>query len=387
MASTKKAAIQPKNTAKTVTATKKTVATKTAVEIPVKQVKKVVAPVKKQAETVKSAPVKKAAPVAITKDTKNTKVAEKSVAVKKDVVAPKAAAVKKAVVPAKVTTPVKKAVVPTKETAPVKKAAPVKAAEPKKIVVEPKKPVAAPAKPVENKMPAAAPAKPVEKTKSEPVAVKEVAKKATSKSSSANKKSVPTKTIINKPIVVLPKPLPTPVVRSTDKKPLVVIAHRKLDNKSKPVNDDEVIVPYKPEVYRSILDEPTYPAIISTVYRYNDEDLTEFKILITNRLEAARKELVYLQGLITRKDEAGTEDTENRFMNMEDGSGAMEREQLAQLAGRQIQFISHLEKALLRIENKTYGVCRVTGKLIDKARLRAVPHATLSIEAKKTMAK
>jgi len=100
------------------------------------------------------------------------------------------------------------------------------------------------------------------------------------------------------------------------------------------------------------------------------------------RLDKARKELTYQQGLITRKDEAGTEDTENRYMNMEDGSGAMEREQLAQLASRQIQFINHLEKALMRIENKTYGICRVTGKLIDKARLRAVPHATLSIEAK-----
>ncbi|MBE2290409.1 MAG: TraR/DksA family transcriptional regulator [Chitinophagaceae bacterium] len=120
----------------------------------------------------------------------------------------------------------------------------------------------------------------------------------------------------------------------------------------------------------------------STVYRYSDEELAEFKQIIVTRLDAARKELHYLQGLITRKDEAGTEDTENRFMNMEDGSGAMEREQLAQLASRQIQFMNHLEKALVRIENKTYGVCRVTGKLIDKARLRAVPHATLSIEAK-----
>jgi len=113
--------------------------------------------------------------------------------------------------------------------------------------------------------------------------------------------------------------------------------------------------------------------------------LSEFKELIQARLESARKELTYQQGLITRKDEAGTEDTENRYMNMEDGSGAMEREQLAQLASRQIQFISHLEKALIRIENKTYGICRVTGDLIDKARLRAVPHATLSIAAKKQM--
>jgi RNA polymerase-binding transcription factor DksA len=69
-------------------------------------------------------------------------------------------------------------------------------------------------------------------------------------------------------------------------------------------------------------------------------------------------------------------------MTMEDGSMSMEREQLSQMASRQIQYIDHLEKALIRIENKTYGICRVTGKLIDKARLRAVPHATLSLEAK-----
>jgi len=144
------------------------------------------------------------------------------------------------------------------------------------------------------------------------------------------------------------------------------------------------MINYQPDFNRSILDEPVQQQ--GPVYRYSDEELTEFRELITSRLESARKELLYLQGLITRKDEAGTEDTENRYMNMEDGSGAMEREQLAQLASRQIQFINHLEKATIRIENKTYGICRVTGKLIDKARLRAVPHATLSIEAKKYMA-
>jgi RNA polymerase-binding transcription factor DksA len=142
------------------------------------------------------------------------------------------------------------------------------------------------------------------------------------------------------------------------------------------------MINYQPDFTRSILDEQTQSG---PVYRYSDEELVEFKDLILGRLESARKELTYLQGLITRKDEAGTEDTENRYMNMEDGSGAMEREQLAQLASRQIQFINHLEKALIRIENKTYGICRVTGKLIDKARLRAVPHATLSIDAKKMM--
>ncbi|WP_298736543.1 TraR/DksA C4-type zinc finger protein [uncultured Chitinophaga sp.] len=140
------------------------------------------------------------------------------------------------------------------------------------------------------------------------------------------------------------------------------------------------LVSYQPEFTKSVLDQPDAPT--GPVYRYSDADLQEFRELINKKLEAAKKELVYLQGLITRKDEAGTDDTENKYMSMEDGSGSQEREQLNQMASRQIQFIDHLEKALVRIENKTYGICRVTGKLIDKARLRAVPHATLSIEAK-----
>ncbi|WP_254639934.1 TraR/DksA C4-type zinc finger protein [Chitinophaga sp. GbtcB8] len=140
------------------------------------------------------------------------------------------------------------------------------------------------------------------------------------------------------------------------------------------------LVSYQPEFTKSVLDQPDAPT--GPVYRYSDTDLQEFRDLITKKLEAAKKELVYLQGLITRKDEAGTDDTENKYMSMEDGSGSQEREQLNQMASRQIQFIDHLEKAMVRIENKTYGICRVTGKLIDKARLRAVPHATLSIEAK-----
>ncbi|ANH84085.1 molecular chaperone DnaK [Niabella ginsenosidivorans] len=121
-----------------------------------------------------------------------------------------------------------------------------------------------------------------------------------------------------------------------------------------------------------------------SVVRYSDSDLAEFKEIILKKLDAAKKELAYLQGLITRRDEGGDMD-EGRYMTMEDGSVSMEREQLSQLASRQITFIDHLEKALMRVENKTYGICRVTGHLIDKARLRAVPHATLSIEAKSMM--
>ena len=116
--------------------------------------------------------------------------------------------------------------------------------------------------------------------------------------------------------------------------------------------------------------------------KYNDTDLAEFRELINKKLDAAKKELAYLQGLITRKDEMGGDNDDARYMTMEDGTMSMEKEQLSQMASRQITYIDHLEKAIMRIENKTYGICRVTGRLIDKARLRAVPHATLSLEAK-----
>ena len=143
---------------------------------------------------------------------------------------------------------------------------------------------------------------------------------------------------------------------------------------------------YEPEFTKSVLDTHQHEQTGPTM-RYSDVELGEFRELITKKLESAKKELAYLQGLITRRDEMGGDETDNRYMTMEDGSMSMEREQLSQMASRQITFIDHLEKAMMRIENKTYGICRVTGKLIDKARLKAVPHATLSIEAKQTMNK
>ena len=143
---------------------------------------------------------------------------------------------------------------------------------------------------------------------------------------------------------------------------------------------------YEPEFTKSVLDQPENVPQGPTM-RYSDAELQEFRELIQKKLDQAKKELTYLQGLITRKDEMGGDENENRYMTMEDGSMSMEREQLAQMASRQINYIDHLEKAMLRIENRTYGICRVTGKLIDKARLRAVPHATLSIEAKQMMNK
>ncbi|MBA3648577.1 MAG: TraR/DksA family transcriptional regulator [Chitinophagales bacterium] len=116
--------------------------------------------------------------------------------------------------------------------------------------------------------------------------------------------------------------------------------------------------------------------------RYSDTELVEFKQLIKEKLEASRKELKYLQDQINRTGDNGTDDTENKFASSDDGSSSMEREYLNQMAARQILYIDHLDKALIRIQNKTYGICRVTGKLIEKDRLKAVPHATLSMEAK-----
>jgi len=153
-----------------------------------------------------------------------------------------------------------------------------------------------------------------------------------------------------------------------------------------PKTNTEKARKYEPQFIKSVLDQAPEEDSGPTM-RYSDNELIEFKELISRKLETAKKELGYLQGLITRKDEMGGDDTDNRYMTMEDGSLSMEREQLSQMASRQITFIDHLEKAMMRIENKTYGICRVTGKLIDKARLRAVPHATLSIEAKMGIAR
>jgi DnaK suppressor protein len=118
------------------------------------------------------------------------------------------------------------------------------------------------------------------------------------------------------------------------------------------------------------------------ISRYGDSDLTEFREIINFKLGEARTDLELLKGSLSHSDDNGTDDTGAAFKMMEDGSETLSREETAQLAARQEKFIMNLENALRRIENKTYGVCRVTGKLIQKERLKLVPHATLSMEAK-----
>lgn len=115
--------------------------------------------------------------------------------------------------------------------------------------------------------------------------------------------------------------------------------------------------------------------------RYSDSDLLEFKELINKRLDEAKNDLLMLKDSLSHNNN-GTEDTSPAQLKMEDGSMARNREETAQLASRQERYILNLKDALARIENKTYGICRATGKLIRKERLKLVPHATLSIEAK-----
>ncbi len=270
----------------------------------------------------------------------------------------------------------------------------------------------APKKPARPKGGAAKPA-----PKKKPAAKKPAAKKTVKKAKPAPKKAAPKKPVksIVKPAAKKPvaKPAPKLVVKpvakpeaaakpvakkpgGVDPKSLVSIKQKvKPVIKKEPPKPLKVVIPkttvkssvkYEPEFTKSVLDASLAGLPSGPTMRYSDSDLAEFREIIQKKLDAAKKELAYLQGLITRKDEGGDMD-EARYMTMEDGSVSMEREQLSQMASRQITFIDHLEKAMMRIENKTYGICRVTGKLIDKARLRAVPHATLSIEAKQTMNK
>ena len=117
--------------------------------------------------------------------------------------------------------------------------------------------------------------------------------------------------------------------------------------------------------------------------RYSDEDLNEFKELIQNKLKVAQEDYNMYKSSMTHSDGNDTQDTSPTFKVLEEGAATLSKEEAGKLAQRQLKFIQHLQAALIRIENKTYGICRDTGKLISKDRLRAVPHATLCIAAKK----
>lgn len=121
---------------------------------------------------------------------------------------------------------------------------------------------------------------------------------------------------------------------------------------------------------------------VDTTNRYSDKDLAEFKALIQDKIKKAEHDLELIKSAYMNDHNNGTDDTSPTFKAFEEGSETMSKEANSALAIRQEKFIRDLRNALIRIENKTYGVCRVTGKLINKDRLKLVPHATLSIEAK-----
>lgn len=302
--------------------------------------------------------------------------------------APAKAAAKPAVkAPAK---PAAKAAAKPAAKAPAK---PVAKAPAKPAAKAPAKPVAkAPAKPAA-KPAAKAPAKPAAKAPAKPVTPAKPVAKAPAKPA-AKPAPTPAKPVVKAPPVaakpVAPAPAPAkpaapakPVVKAPPAPPVKPV--KKVPGPIKDVKVPKIntksSVTYSPG-YTPLEKRVEAPKPQGPLVKYNDTDLAEFRELINKKLEAAKKELAYLQGLITRKDEMGGDNDDARYMTMEDGTMSMEKEQLSQMASRQITYIDHLEKAIMRIENKTYGICRVTGRLIDKARLRAVPHATLSLEAK-----
>ena len=294
----------------------------------------------------------------------------------------------------------KKTAKPVKKASSHKKAAPAKKAPAKAVRPASKLAKSAPkksAKPVAKKAVAKKAAKPVAKS-AKPVAKKSVPAKHNHAHVSPKKPELK-KHDVKKPEVKQPavhaKDEKKVEIRQVETKKPNLVTLPQPKKPAPPAKPVKVVIPelrtktvrkYEPEFTKSVLDQPDQIQMGPTM-RYSDTELQEFRELIQKKLDQAKKELTYLQGLITRKDEMGGDETENRYMTMEDGSMSMEREQLAQMASRQINYIDHLEKAMMRIENKTYGICRVTGKLIDKARLRAVPHATLSIEAKQMMNK
>jgi RNA polymerase-binding transcription factor DksA len=123
-------------------------------------------------------------------------------------------------------------------------------------------------------------------------------------------------------------------------------------------------------------------AVVEERTRYSEEELREFEVIITNKLEATRNELNFIKETLSRKNDNGTDYTSSSTKLLEDGADVSEKEQLSQSAGRLQKFAQQLEAALIRIKNGTYGICKDTGKLIPKERLRAVPHTQQTIEAK-----
>jgi len=337
-------------------------------------------PAKKAAQPAKKAAPKKAAPK------KAAKPAKKAIAKK-----PVKKVVPKNVAPKKAAKPVKKTIAkkPVKKVAPKKVAKAVKKAVAKKVIkkvlakkVAPKKIVKTSKKVIAKKI--VKPSKKVVAKKTGKLAEKVVAKpvqKITVKPIAKSAAKAITK--IEPPKVVLAKPLPiVPIVKkATPVSKKKQNANFDLDDESR--EEESLVVEYKtPSILRPMGPIPTPHVNLDKRTRYTDAELKEFKELILKKLAEAQKDYELLKSTLSHKDDHGTDDTSPTFKLLEDGSDVLSKEETSHLAGRQEKFIQNLQNALIRIENKTYGICRVTGKLISKERLRSVPHATLVIEAK-----
>ena len=323
-------------------------------------------------KTQKAKPAKKAA--------KSAKPAKKAV-VKKPAkkAAPKKAIAKKVV---KKASP-KKAVKPAKK-APAKKV--IKAAKPVKKIAT-KKPVSkkpAPKKTIQ---------KPLVKNMAKPAkkAVEKKVEKPAKKITKTIEKEEKQKPVSKQPVKPEPKKEEKPVVAAKPESPVKKaepVAKKKqrdydLDDDGSSRDEAPMVVEYKTPSIRKPMGPAPKPHInTDTRTRYSDAELKEFKELILKKLSEAQKDFELLKSTLSHKDDHGTDDTSPTFKLLEDGSDVLSKEETAHLASRQEKFIQNLQNALIRIENKTYGICRATGKLISKERLRSVPHATLAIEAK-----
>jgi RNA polymerase-binding transcription factor DksA len=266
---------------------------------------------------------------------------------------------------------------PARAAAGAKKAAPVKKAPAKPAKAAPKKAVKpAPAsktgasKKTSSK---SAPAKTSGAKKAPAKAVK--AKPAPAKKQAVSKapaKAAPAKTAAKPVAPKAAAPVVKPATQNKTTPPNVKVNSPAVKSVVKP-NVGMSVKNNKPEAKNGNDDQRS---------RYSDAELVEFKELINKKLEEATRDYELLKNTLSHKDDHGTDDTSPTFKLLEDGSDVLSKEETAHLAARQEKYIQNLKNALIRIQNKTYGICRVTGKLIPKERLRSVPHATLSIDAK-----
>jgi RNA polymerase-binding transcription factor DksA len=222
-------------------------------------------------------------------------------------------------------------------------------------------------------------AKPAKKVVAKKI-VKPVKKVVATKTAPKAVKKAIAKPLASKAIAAKPAPakkaieiMKTPVVKATAKMEVKV---------EKPTEIYKETVTNRPSFNK--IEKPKNPVGLKQDprSRYSDKELVEFKELIHKKLEEATRDYELLKNTLSHKDDHGTDDTSPTFKLLEDGSDVLSKEETAHLAARQEKYIQNLKNALIRIENKTYGICRVTGKLIPKERLRSVPHATLSIDAK-----